>query len=263
MTTPNYPPPNAGSPPKLIIFDFDGTLFDFDGTLFDTHTSITHYISLTFSHLLPSSQPPTLPSTRATISSGAGLEPTFRTLLLHVPTQNNPTDINNLDLANWITTYRTLYASEGQSLIKPFAKVDCILRELKAIGIPVVVISNKGKEAVEQVLEKEGLAKLVALVVGDTPGVPKKPDPASFRDLVSPLYPDIKAKDILVVGDTEADILFAKNIGAHSCWASYGYGEPEKCENLAYDVKINELSNRLPSFQSVYSISSKGLLNKL
>ncbi|KAK4199939.1 HAD-like domain-containing protein [Triangularia verruculosa] len=225
----------AGSPPhppKLVIFDFDGTLFD-------THDSILHCISKTFSQFQPPDKVPSLDAIRATIASGPGLEGAFRTLLRM--TTENATDMDTIDLTEWFTTYRTLYATEGQPLIKSFDKADRVLQELRTSGIPVVVVSNKGKPALDSILERWGLAPLIDLVIGDTPDVPKKPDPSCFHTSVAPLYPSIEARDILVVGDTEADLIFAKNIGARSCWASYGYGDLEECESLGYDAKIEEL----------------------
>jgi phosphoglycolate phosphatase len=50
----------------------------------------------------------------------------------------------------------------------------------------------------------------------------------------------------LIVGDTETDILFAKAAGIASCWASYGYGEPERCRNLRPDHVITTIE-QLPA----------------
>ncbi|KAK0658297.1 putative haloacid dehalogenase-like hydrolase [Cercophora samala] len=233
MTSPNGGPSTPPTPPKLVIFNFDGTLFD-------THDSMTHCISRTFQKLQPSKQPPSLVEIRATIASGAGLERTFRTFL-HQSTEIS----SDADLKSWISTYRNLYTIEGQSLIKPFDNTTKVLRHLNNLQIPVVVIINKGKQTIEKVLKREELTCLIDLVVGDTRGVPPKPNPATFHSLVAPLYPKLAPKDILVVGDTEADILFAKNIGARSCWASYGYGNPARCEALGYGAKINQLCDVL------------------
>jgi phosphoglycolate phosphatase-like HAD superfamily hydrolase len=41
-----------------------------------------------------------------------------------------------------------------------------------------------------------------------------------------------------MVGDTMADIQFAKTIGVRSCWASYGYGDLLACRQLAPGYEI-------------------------
>lgn len=95
--------------PKLIIFDFDGTLFD-------THASIAHCISRTFALLSPPEFPrPSLSTIHAIIAKGVGLSETFQTLQTDGA---NPSAITDIDL--WASTYRTLYAEEGLPLISLF-----------------------------------------------------------------------------------------------------------------------------------------------
>lgn len=215
--------------PRLIIFDLDGTLFD-------THESIAHCISLTFSAL---SRPiPAIDAIRSTIASGAGLEDSFR-MLSAFDGNSNTADAPNSKI--WIDTYRSIYATEGLPLITPFPHAKSILEWLKKEGIVSVVISNKGVKTVEALLEKDQMADLVDLVLGDMPDIPRKPDPDSYVRFVAPKYEGLEPKDVMMVGDTTADIQFAKNIGAMSCWARYGYGVKEHCELLAPDVIIDDL----------------------
>ena len=58
---------------------------------------------------------------------------------------------------------------------------------------------------------------------------------------------------VLIVGDTEADILFAKNAGLRSCWASYGYGDEAVCKALAPEFILPDIA-RLPGL--IQSINS-------
>ena len=235
--------------PRLVIFDFDGTLFR-------TQESISHCISLTFSAL---SQPaPTPEATRSSIATGAALDETFRMLgagRASAIVSQGPAGSENssggadadadFDTSLWIDTYRSIYAEEGLPLIAPFPHARSLMAFLKKAGISTVVISNKGVKAVEAVLNKERMAGLVDLVLGDMPGVPRKPDPTSYLQFVAPKFATaanrLNPDDVMVVGDTAADIQFAKNIGAVSCWARYGYGDAERCEGLGPDLVIESL----------------------
>jgi phosphoglycolate phosphatase-like HAD superfamily hydrolase len=49
-----------------------------------------------------------------------------------------------------------------------------------------------------------------------------------------------------MVGDSEQDILFAKNAGLRACWCSYGYGNEDACRALAPEFILPEVS-RLPA----------------
>ncbi|KAK6863970.1 HAD-like domain-containing protein [Apiospora arundinis] len=226
---------------KLVIFDFDGTLFD-------THRSIAHCIKLTFETLLPA-QAPSEAEVHRLISSGAGLQDTFKAL--HPDVAGSGHDSSDFDEDKWTTTYRSLYAEHGQPLITPFPGASELLASLRARAIPVAIVSNKGVAAVATALKNNGLGDSVPedFIVGDkTPGASRKPDPGSYANVLLPAmkahgYADsMEASSVLVVGDTEADIRFATNIGgARSVWCRYGYGDKAKCEKLLPDFTVDSL----------------------
>ena len=79
------------------------------------------------------------------------------------------------------------------------------------------------------------------VAVGDEPGLPLKPDPALIVHHILPRYPHLRRERLLMVGDTEMDIQFAKAGGISCCWASYGYGETERCRALAPEYEISSI----------------------
>ncbi|KAE8138046.1 HAD-like domain-containing protein [Aspergillus pseudotamarii] len=220
-------------------------IFDFDGTLFDTHESISQTIKLTFDALLPNHAPPQ-PEIHRLIASGAGLSDTFRAL------HPTPDTFTLQEETQWIEKYRALYATHGQLLIKAFPGAQELLTELKAHNVPIAIVSNKGVAAVKTALERNGLGGYVPeeLIIGDkTPGAQRKPDPASFVDVLVPVLEGTfgirveAGEGVLVVGDTVADIQFARNIGGRSCWCRYGYGDRGACEGLKPDYVVDSLGD--------------------
>ncbi|CAG8271657.1 hypothetical protein PENNAL_c0052G01101 [Penicillium nalgiovense] len=217
-------------------------IFDFDGTLFDTHESISQTIKLTFETLLPTHTPPQSKIHRL-IASGAGLADTFKAL--HPSSEFTPTAENE-----WIEKYRALYATHGQLLIKAFPGAKDLLTELNSHKIPIAIVSNKGVAAVKTALERNGLEGYVPedLIIGDkTPRAKRKPDPASFVDVLIPVLrekygmDEIDSGRVLVVGDTVADVQFARNIKSRVCWCRYGYGDQRACEELKPDFVVDSL----------------------
>lgn len=216
-------------------------IFDFDGTLFDTHESISHTIKLTFNAL--STHTPPQPEIHRLIASGAGLADTFHALY------PSPAEFTSTVENEWIEKYRALYATHGQQLIKAFPGAKELLTELNAQKISIAIVSNKGVAAVKTALQRNGLDGYVpeSLIVGDkTPGAKRKPDPASFVDVLIPTLREsygmeVKPESVLVVGDTVADIQFARNIGGHICWCRYGYGDREACQELKPQFVIDSL----------------------
>ncbi|KAK8140328.1 HAD-like domain-containing protein [Apiospora sp. TS-2023a] len=146
-------------PIKLVIFDFDGTLFD-------TNRSISHCIKLTFDALLPA-QAPSEAEVHRLISSGAGLQETFKAL--HpTATEDASHDDSSFDEEKWTATYRSLYAEHGQPLITPFPGAAELLATLRARDIPAAIVSNKGVAAIVTALRNNGLGDGVRddLIVG-------------------------------------------------------------------------------------------------
>lgn len=208
---------------KLVIFDFDGTLFN-------THDAIIHCVIRTF--LKFNKVPPSKDVIYETITKGISLEDTFKQLT----TENEVKDIQD-----WIDCYRAIYKQEGHDKTKPFENAYAALEYINNRNIPIVVISNKGVDAITTSLSKYSLNHFITITIGDTKDIKKKPDPMIFNEIIKPKFPDIKPDDVIVIGDTAADLLFAKNIGAHACWAMYGYGIHEQCKQLRSDFVITGL----------------------
>jgi phosphoglycolate phosphatase len=141
-----------------------------------------------------------------------------------------------------VEAYRSIYLAEGLPLLKPFAGVGEVLRQLHAGGTKCLVVSNKGIAAIRQSLDASRLSPFIDLVLGDEPGLPKKPDPAIVVDRILPKYPQMQSRQILMVGDTELDILFAKKSGMSCCWVSYGYGDAQRCRALKPEHEIASIA---------------------
>jgi phosphoglycolate phosphatase len=217
--------------------DFKVIVFDYDGTLFDTRPAIVHCIQRAFAAC---GRPiPPLEAVAGTVRTGRPLQETFFVLDKNLRAERAA--LNEL-----VRTYRKIYLDEGAPLTKPYVGVRDALQDIYARGTKCVVVSNKGIVAIRQSLDQNQLSSFVDLVFGDEPGLPKKPDPAILVDHILPSYTPWQRKDILLVGDTEIDILLAKRVGIPCCWASYGYGEPERCRQLAPEHEISSIE-QLPA----------------
>lgn len=234
--------------PKLIIFDFDGTLFD-------SHSAITTSVQLTFNSLLPSYEPP-LADLNRLISIGAPPEVTFKALQ---PKQEPDTQPDTLPDGNalpfnentWVQEYRSIYATHGQPLTKPYPGARDVLTTLRDRGFKLAIISNKAVGAVKTALEAHGLDGLVdeELIVGEPMfGGRRKPDPAGYTDVLVPRLGEGfegEGGEVLMVGDTVTDLLFARNIGARVCWCRFGQGDEQECEKEKPEFEIERLGDVL------------------
>jgi phosphoglycolate phosphatase len=213
-------------------------IFDFDGTLCATHDAIVHCIGLSFEH--HGRRAPSPLQINETISRGIGLADTFRAFDATVFDDNDALD-------SWVRIYREYYNSDqGRSRIRLFPCAHAALEAISAAGIGIVVVSNKGEKAIQIALEQFRISSFVSLLVCDRPGAKMKPDPACFTEIIQPALGLVAPAHTIVIGDTVADIQFARNIGARSCWASYGYGDPVQCRALAPDHIVSSLNELVP-----------------
>ena len=209
---------------------FKVVVFDYDGTLFDTRPAIVHCIQRAFAAC---GRPiPTLEAIAGTVRTGLPLQETFFILDKNLSTERAA--LNEI-----VGTYRKIYLDEGAPLAKPFVGVRDALQDIHAHGIKCVVVSNKGIAAIRQSLDQSQLSSFADFVFGDEPGLPKKPDPAILLDHILPRYAQLQRGEMLMVGDTEIDIILAKRAGIACCWASYGYGETERCRTLKPEHEIS------------------------
>lgn len=212
---------------KLLILDFDGTLCA-------THDAIIFCIKRTFKLL--NICMPNHDFIDETIRAGLGMKKTIEVLCPALTYQQ---------VQHTLSTYETIYLAEGEDKSAPFPKTAETLEKLSNLGLTLTVVSNKAVGAVNIALERFQLKQYIAMVIGDTQTLKKKPDPMAYIDFIKPKYKSISPKQILMIGDTPADLLFAQNIGADSCWAEYGYGDKKSCLALHPTYTIKQLADIL------------------
>jgi phosphoglycolate phosphatase len=211
---------------KLVIFDYDGTLFD-------TRAAIVHCIGRSLEQSGRGIPPRDVVA--ASVGTGATLPDTLR--LLDPGLCRDKAVLEEL-----VVTYRRLYRDEAMTLLCTFPGVTDTLRDLRSSGVTCTVVSNKGIDAIRRSFDETGLSEFIDFVIGDQPGIPKKPDPSLVLDLIVPRY-GFQCDEMLIVGDTEVDIRFARATGIASCWASYGYGRPADCRALGPDYEISNIGD--------------------
>jgi phosphoglycolate phosphatase len=207
-------------------------ILDYDGTLSDTRPAITQCLGRAFAEHGRSA--PATERVAGVVSQGLSLPETC--LALDRNLRGCPGVLDEI-----VRTYRTLYRSEGEALTTMFPGAREALQHVHGRGIKCLVVSNKGAEAVQRSLERHELASFVDFVLADQPGIPHKPDPTLLTDHILARFPEIQRRHMLMVGDTEIDIQFAKRAGIACCWAAYGFGDRQRCRALAPEHQIESI----------------------
>lgn len=188
--------------PKAIIWDLDGTLLD---TLEDLAASTNAALT---AHGYP---PRSLSEVRAFVGNGV------RNLITRaLPRENCP------DLEAVFADFRAHYAAHCNDRTRPYPGILDALRELKAAGIPMAVVSNKLDPAVKA-LCKLHFGDLLDCAIGECDGLARKPAP----DTVFRALDLLGCTEGIYVGDSEVDIATAENAGLSAVIVGWGF-RPEE-----------------------------------
>ncbi|MGM9550164.1 MAG: HAD family hydrolase [Faecousia sp.] len=204
-----------------IIFDLDGTLLD---TLEDLADSVNHVLG-EFGYPLR-----TLEEVRRFVGNGAA-----RLINQAIP--------EGADAAPVLAAFQAYYSTHCQIKTKPYAGIPEALAQLQQC-YPIAIVSNKPDIAVK------------ALCTDMFPGVyargesavcPRKPAP----DMVYKAMEAIGAETCIYVGDSEVDVLTAKNAGVPCLSVLWGFrdracmeaaGASHYCDTPArLEAKIEEI----------------------
>jgi phosphoglycolate phosphatase len=211
-------------PITTVILDFDGTLASsLEGIWTCMRETLTHY----------NFADPTQQQVRQTI--GLTLEES-----MHRLTEGRCEEPLTSEM---VKHYRTLHTTKAAPLTRLFDGAIPTLTELRRRNIFIILVSNKGRAGLHQLIAQLKITDYIDIVISaeDTPY--RKPDARLYTNHIAPLLPFTPDSQTLVVGDTETDILFAKNAHLLSCWATYGYGDAQRCKALAPDFELHALTD--------------------
>ncbi len=136
----------------------------------------------------------------------------------------------NTNINNLMNSYKAFYNSgKGNNLSKIYPGVYEILDILKSGDFKIILKSQKNINEMTDSLSFFRLHNYIDLCIAENEGTHDKKHSDIFNDIIKKTYSDINTENILMVGDTEPDIQFAKNNSIDSCWATYGYGNVDKC----------------------------------
>ena len=192
-----------------------GILFDLDGTLLNTLEDLldaTNYALKEF-HFPPI----TLMQLRRFVGNGARNQ-----VRLSVPEGTADETIDAV-----LDTYKPYYTAHCQNKTAPYPGIMEALERLNA-RYPIAIVSNKPDAAVKA-LCADFFPGIYAL--GETPDCPRKP----AGDMVHKAMADIGVESCVYVGDSEVDVLTAKNAGVKCVSVLWGFRDKADMEAVGTD----------------------------
>lgn len=115
------------------------------------------------------------------------------------------------------------------------------LEELREF--PMAVLTNKPVRVSRKILEGLGLGEHFLAVYGGNSFETKKPDPLGAMKILEEL--NAAPSEAVMVGDSEVDVLTARNTGTFAVAVNYGFGTHDRKAYPA-DVYLDRLTDLVP-----------------
>ncbi len=210
--------------PKLVIFDWDGTVVDSVSKI----VACKQFLAIKYSLTVPAYE---------VVKSVIGL-PFKEAMSLCFPA------VESELLSQLMREFRELMQTDAYQA-KPFPDVVSVLEALKTDGLTLVVATSKSRAELDSALKYTQLSRFFDLTCcGEN--FKEKPDPTMLHFILNRY--GIAPEDSLMIGDTVTDIQFACN--AHVPVASVTFG--------VHDRKVLQLRSEpvayLDSWSEIHSL---------
>lgn len=133
--------------------------------------------------------------------------------------------------------YQAYYETHTAIKTRPYEGIPELLHALSAAGLKLCVFSNKPDADTRHVVQHFFPQIEFALVRGQLPGVPVKPDPTGALAVADALGLD--PQDFLYLGDTSVDMLCARNAGMHPIGVLWGFREEQELREAGAEQIIS------------------------
>jgi phosphoglycolate phosphatase len=217
--------------PRLLVFDLDGTLID-------SQIDLAHSINAMLVHL----GKPELPHAVLLGYIGDGA-----TMLVRRALGDPEGDVHDEEYVNAaLEFFLAYYRVHKLDFTYVYSGVAEALQAIHAEwpGIAMAVLTNKPVNPSREICAHFGLDRYFFQIYGGNSFHTKKPDPAGLLTLMAEASAQNGAEVVItpggtvMIGDSEVDILTARNCGARSIGCSYGLS-PQSLAAAAPDAIVD------------------------
>lgn len=209
---------------KALIFDLDGTLTDSIWAIRDAVNDVRAQLGkdgLDYDGV------------KAGINNGAR-----QLVVVTVADEARRDDVEYIDRLT--ERYLEAYKKSYLHTTEPYDGMREAIEELKARGYRLAVLSNKPDAFVREIVEGMFGEGVFELLMGAHDSL-VKPDPELTREAVERLG-GVKTEDCVFIGDSDVDIMTARNASMTSIGVAWGYRGREFLESFGADAVIDHPS---------------------
>lgn len=203
---------------KLVIFDLDGTLAD---TLKDLGTAMN--VALASENL------PGYPTDDYRRFVGNGIDNLVKTTMADAYTPEGAARVK--------AAFQAYYTDHCIDYTVAYDGIDELLEKLDANKTAAAVISNKPDRFVPGILKKLYPNHHFLFAWGQREEFPRKPSPESLIRMIE--LSGCDKSEVLYVGDSNVDVVFAHNAGVKVCGVGWGFRGAQELKEAGADFIVN------------------------
>ena len=208
---------------RIIIFDLDGTLID---TIGDLAAAVEYALS---KKGFPGHS---VDEYRRMVGHG----------IRNLVTRALPEGVSEEVIDSTLSNFKSYYTQHIDVLSRPYPGIHGLLTELSASGFKLAVASNKFQEGTETLMKRFFPDIPFAIIIGNAPSLPLKPDAAVVKMAMEAAGTD----NAIMVGDSATDIRTGHNAGIRSIAVTWGFRpRSDFSEADAVVDDIEQLKNQL------------------
>jgi phosphoglycolate phosphatase len=219
------------SPMSAQTFNIKAILIDLDGTLVDSAPEIAKAAC----KMLEQLNLPMLSQDQVQSYIGEGAAALIKRCLTEALQKAPDQPLFDQGFQLFFQQY-ALICTESQLYPKVLESV----KAMKALGLPLACVTNKPSVFTLPILKATGVFEYFDQIISGDTLPKKKPDPDQIFH-VCQLF-KVDPWETLLIGDSNTDILAAKNAGCYVFTVPYGYNQGMTIDDSAVDAMIQDLS---------------------
>jgi phosphoglycolate phosphatase len=221
-------------------------IFDLDGTLASTQESIARPVNMTLAlYGLPAQ-----PVEAFNYFAGDGLKNALKRALIAAG------DTSASHLEEGLPKCRAWMQEDPAYHATPYEHMVWALRELKRHGVKIAVFSNKPHASAIGVVETIFGKDCFDHIQGQTDLIPIKPDPTGVFEILEKF--GIEKSECLYFGDTNTDMLTARNAGVTAVGVTWGFRPRSELEEYGADILIDSAAE-IPGLAGIVRYPEQGI----
>ncbi|MGB5822562.1 MAG: HAD family hydrolase [Proteocatella sp.] len=205
-------------------------IFDLDGTLISSLQDLTSCVNKAFDIF----EIPPVTNAQCMKALGHGA----RMLIHDCLVMSGRIFLPESEFEGILDTYNNIYGEDSKSNTVPFDGIIEMLSKAREMGYKTAIVSNKPHAFTVDMSEKM-FGDLIDFTYGQSEDFAKKPDPSIIYHLIE--ESGFKPSEAVYIGDSDVDVITAKNAAITSIAVTWGYRPKQTLVNEQPDYIVDSV----------------------